>query len=320
MKLTRALPAFLALSLLTGCDINAFLPKTPDGKGAITNPNTNDVQLQLTEAELKSVNALEGGLFDALAQGNSTAGVVNTLKSVAAFTGGSASGYRISSVDGPIVWNPVDTDHEHYTKLKDKFSGDFGTGNHSWHLRGDFTLLDGLTATGTASLATNGATATLGTMKDFAATVTVEMDVKDVPQDKGEEIKSLANSRINLTIEKPVGPIQDFLEGYFTMSKGDVTSKGLLEVDLLRETWKITILSKDEAGNDVALRLTSELGGSGRMTVYALHHALPVPGQFEMKDVNFDKMLWDYSWGRDGIVYVNRKPTPVRATWPRNSF
>ena len=278
MTLTRALPAFLALSLLTGCDINAFLPKTPDGKGAITNPDPNEGQLQLSEAELKSVNALSGGLFDALDQGTTTAGVVNTLKSVAAFTGGSSS-YRVSNtgakITDPIDWNKVtktqvDSSHAHSDKLKDRFVGEYGTGPNSWHLIGDFILPDGLTATGTASIVTNGETPTFDKMGDFEAVIRAELDVKATSDNLSQEATALAGSQINMNLYKPKGAIQDYFDGPFTMTKDGVESTGRLEIDLLKETWTITIYHPIEEVlvRDVAIRLTYDASGNSIARVY----------------------------------------------------
>ena len=290
MTLTRALPAFLALSLLTGCDINAFLPKPTGGKGAITNPDPNEGQLQLSEAELKSVNALKGGLFEALEQGSTTAGIINTLKSVAAFTG-EAQGYRVASVNAssldletikPLVsyaW--LDSAHPKYDKLKDKFSdGSYGEGAgdgyKAWGLSGRFKLDKRLGIWGRAFMATNGQTPSFDKMGDFEAKLEAEVWITSATVNGVDDpdLKDLVDSEFVIKLNKPKGPIQDYLSGEFTQTKLDrdtwikTTSTGLLEIDLLNETWTITMFSKGEQNKDVAIRLTYDPKGGSVARVY----------------------------------------------------
>ena len=108
MKLNRVIPAFLALSLLTGCDINGlmagFNPNGKNGKGGeIVDENKETPKAtweSLSEEEKTVINDYTELVFEAAGQGLAAAGTFDALKSVSALTSNSA--YRISSA-GPTV-------------------------------------------------------------------------------------------------------------------------------------------------------------------------------------------------------------------------
>lgn len=298
MKLTRAIPALLALSMLTGCDMNAFLPK--EGTNPVQNPSTNNFSNKLTDAELKSVAALQSGLVDASSQGLAAAGAVNTLKSVAALR--SVSAYRISALTWPtedITWDDVVEGHDHYETLNGKFAGRMGTSEEpaGWYLDGTFTLMPQFTVTGQASLVTNGEAVTLSTLDKLAATASVEFTIASVPA--GDDLKALKDSTIALELTKAKGAPSNVLSGEFTLTQGGQESKGALFVDIMYDTWTIEIPSKDEDNNLIFISLTKDADGTCSGRVYGAKN-----GKI---DTAAEKAK--FSWGKDNKLKFNGKST-----------
>lgn len=309
MKLTRAIPALLALSMLTGCDMTAFLPK--DGTDSGQNPNTNNFSNKLTEAELKSVAALQSGLIDASSQGLAAAGAVNTLKSVAALR--SVSAYRISALTWPagadITWAEVDEEHPQFETLNGKFAGRMGTSGPSeeapdnipgWYLDGAFTLTPQFTAAGSASIITNGETVTLSTLDKLAATASVELKIDSVPA--VDDLQGLKDSTIAVTLTKAKGAPSNLLSGEFTLKpQGGKASKGALFVNIVYDSWTVEIPSKDENNNLIFISLSKDADGACSGRVY---------GAKEGKiDTTAEKAK--FSWGKDNKLKYNGKSTDV---------
>lgn len=304
MKLTRAIPAVLALSMLTGCDMNAFLPKNPDGKNTIQDPGTN-IANKLSDAELKSVAAFKGGLVDAAGQGLAAAGTVNALKSVAALR--SVSAYRISSLTefpgpGDVTWEPD------YTSTDGKFTGKKGegtfNGQNGWYLDGAFTLIPDFSATGKAMFQANSQEVDPNKLDEYQASAKVDILVEQVPANAPAELANLKDAQVYLELSKVAGA-STVLEGEFKITKNSVESKGTLEVELLANTWKVVIPSVDDENNPVFISLTRESNGAGAGRVYGAKNGA----------VDYDTEKASFSWGSDGKVKLNGKATDVVLTF-----
>lgn len=321
MKLLRAVPALLALSLLTGCDVNALLAKTGPGNNSNQIPN-NDQQLDqvLTDAELKSVAAFQGGLVDAAGQGLAAAGTVNALKSVAALR--SVSAYRIASAEGEKGeeetpwegpdwetfdwdqggWSDLDPGHENYDSLKDIFDGGSDGGTltsdtpKGWYLKGNFTLADGFTAEGKAGLVTNDKELTASTLNEFKASAYVEVTITTVPG-TDERLKMLEGTKLALTLTNPEGGA-GYLRGEF-MLNDDPEAKGTLIVDLLDDSWTVVIPTENEDGEEAFISLTKSTDGGWIGRVF---------GAKDEQD-NLTNQLAEFNWNDDGALRINGKAT-----------
>ncbi|MNX19683.1 hypothetical protein D3C86_496100 [compost metagenome] len=306
MKLTRAIPAVLALSMLTGCDMNAFLPKNPDGKNTIQDPGTN-IANKLSDAELKSVAAFKGGLVDAAGQGLAAAGTVNALKSVAALR--SVSAYRTASITGfpdggtsGISWeNP-------YTSENNQFTGKKGAGKlndlDGWYLDGTFTLIKDFTATGQAMFQASGNGIDPNKLDEYQASAKVDILVTQVPADAPTELANLKDSQIYLELNKVAGA-STVLEGEFKITKNSVEAKGTLEIELLANTWKVVVPSVDDENKQVFISLTRDANGAGAGRVYGAKDG----------KADYDTVKAEFSWGSDGKVKLNGKATDVVLTF-----
>jgi hypothetical protein len=305
MKLTRAIPAILALSMLTGCDMSTFLPNN-DGKDQVKN-DVNNLGNKLSEAELKSVAAFKGGLVDAAGQGLAAAGTVNALKSVAALV--SVSAYRISSLtDFPdsesegIRWNNA------FTSDNGQFTGKKGEGKlnglDGWYLDGTFTLIKDFQATGKAMFQASGQNVDPNKLDEYQASAKVDILVSQVPENAPAELANLKDSQVYLELSKVAGA-STVLEGEFKITKNSVESKGTLEIELLANTWKVVVPSVDDENKQVFISLTRESNGAGAGRVYGAKNGA----------VDYDTEKASFSWGSDGKVKLNGKATDVVLTF-----
>lgn len=316
MRFARALSALLALSLLTGCDVNAFLPKNSGGTGEDLRPNTN-FNPALSEAELKTVSALVPSLQDALAQGGATAGIVNTLKSVSAFAESPASSYRVAAEDpeltwpdeGEIDWKPFDADHEQYEALKDYFSGDIGSTEnpHGWFLHGDFTLFGDVKANGRAGFIANSDTLDPQNLQEFEAKVKAEVTVTEVPEEAFAALAQLKDAEIVLNLEKQKTYTRDSISGDFTITpKEGEESKGTLRANLRTKGWSVDIVTVAEDGGDILVRMTMDPSGAGSATVFKV-----VGFDSDDKPILDEESKIKVSWGPEQKLIYNGKQANI---------
>lgn len=304
MTLTRALPALLALSLLTGCDqLNGLIPQPKNtGNNPGNNPGTNTGEQlqQLTQAELKSVAAFQGGLTDAANQGAAAAGTISTLKSVAALK--SVGAYRINAITfpGDLTWEAATSDGfagqwaRHVNPENNKDS--------TFYLKGDFTPMAGFEATGSAAFQSVGDPTKLA--EGFTGTISLDLGISKAP----DAAKGLEGSKLELSVTNG-GQMNTLLTGTFdiTPPEGGAAAavvKGDFGVQALtnNSSWWVMTASKDANDNLTFVKLSFNSDGSGNGNVYGFLAS----GSANV--VNYDVKHATFNWGKDGKGKVKLLP------------
>lgn len=291
MKLKRAIPALLAMSVLTGCDVDTLLAGSKKDQNIIEEGNPSNQQV-LTADELKSVAAFEASAIDAAGQGLAAAGTADALKSVAALK--SVGAYRIATLepnpddlpaddDGRwVAFNPDDKFAGH--KIEDT-AGDF----RYFYLKGDFTPIENFTTGGKAMLKSSNVNFDLSKIKDYQAEVKLDVTVKNVPGNV-DKFASLKDSRIELALSK-LEATSTLLEGTFKISKGDKIDEGEITIDLNSETWSVTVpAGVDNGGKPMFVSLEKQPNGAGQGTFYGAKDG----------KVDYDNKRATITWDKDG--------------------
>lgn len=339
MKLNRVIPAFLALSLLTGCDINGLMAgfKT-DGKngkgGEIVDENKDTPKAtweSLSEEEKAVINDYTELVFEAAGQGLAAAGTFDALKSVSALTSNSA--YRISSA-GPTVdlsklpglpftaensgpgggkaWKSFDPA---YKSANGKFDGKMGElvdGGTAWYLDGRFTPVQDFVAEGQAVFKVSSGTLDLSQIQNFQAEAEIDAKIKGVPI--ALELVALINEpRIKLNLKKTEAT-STILDGTFKLSRHEyVISEGEITFDLKDDTWSVLIPIDGSRWERLFVSLKTQRNGAGQADIYE---------ETEGK-ADYEKKRARFVWDKDGkllVTDVHLKPVSLPKLLPPMSF
>lgn len=288
MKSTRALPALLALSLLTGCDVASFMPdfnKSPVTKGPGTE-NPGPTLKEPTAEQKEQAAEFADTTRSAAAQSLAAVTAINSLKSVAAF-GSPSSGYRTAGItlpDTPDATQNIDND---------TFNGTYSRLGNEYYMDGTFSLKPDVTAEGQAKLETNQEMPP-SDMRSFRATASVEVTVGDISVEQNEFLLALTNKKVRVTLYKDSDLIESTLFGTYEIEDGQgllLGGQGKLEVDLLRNAWTVENIIHDTFSQ----RMTFEPNGSGQGATYLVK---PAVGGFPQ--IDYDQPLVRFTWGVDG--------------------
>ncbi len=305
MKLTRAIPALLALSMLTGCDMNAFLPKS--GQNEKDPTPTTQTDLTLSQSDLKSVAAFQSGLTSAANQGATAAGSIGALKSVSGLK--SVAAYRLSAITPPAndAWSAVDDGDG----LGGKFTGEKastsdlkgeGTADDekAYYLKGTFTPMADFSATGIAMFKSVGTVAAADPGK-FEGQIALDLTITSAP----DSAKSLEGAKIDLEVTKPGGELTSSLTGTFGLLTAGATDpvKGKFGIQLFNDAWWVEVPSVDADGKLTFVKLNFSPDGTGSGTAYGSK-------QVDGKDVtDYDVKVATYTWNAAGKGKVKLIPS-----------